>query len=217
MKPHSLFAKLISILPQSPKMNASILSLILVLCIPSPIWSQAGSDLLMNGNFDTDLQYWSAQPDTGAIIHSSLDAGASPSSGSLRVMGSADVVYSAGQCVMLGGGEMWQLNAALRLDASEAIFLERVCVHHADVDCQNPLSRQSQIEPLFDTAGAFERRQLQIQTPPNTQSLDCQFRVQSDTPIYDFYLDQVSLVRDEAVFGDDFESGDTNGWSLATP
>jgi len=169
-------------------------------------------DLAANPNFDTGSERWSLTPGGGAewAWTAVADAEGSGASGSLEVAASGTGTARAAQCLDLALGETLFVDVAADLSAESALQVELRFTDQEDCVNLDP-SPTTALSIASPTTG-WERFSGRAVTPPGAQSAEIVILAEATASGATIWVDRV-VIDETFLFADDFESGDTGGWS----
>ena len=183
------------------------------------------TNLLANGHFDCGLGGWTIYETIPvAVTESTVDADDSTLSGSALVSitsatGVAET-FSLGQCVAVGPTLLYSVSRVVLLDADSGITLtvSTDCEYFDTADCGGvSLGFTLENTPIQDTSVLWERVQHSGVTPTGAVSAMCRSVFETaDGSVFDAWIDQLDMKDTTIIFGDGFESGNTNAWSDQT-
>ncbi|MEM9599256.1 MAG: hypothetical protein AAGD06_33615, partial [Acidobacteriota bacterium] len=183
-------------------------------------------NLFSNGDFDrcpVTLNPWTvvATPPDVVSASESEDATASTLSGSARILSASAASSAIAQCVEIEQpAPRLDLNLAARLDApgTATASLDIGCDFFDLSACGGPSSASDTASAtLSGPTGSWSHQLFFLEPLPTAASALCSVVVTPDQPsdpVFDAYLDRLSLVR-SLVFVDGFETGGTGAWSQA--
>jgi hypothetical protein len=185
-------------------------------------WSVTVDQLLANPNFDVDFASWAGTtPGSSTYGRSTDDAAEAPTSGSAEVVnvdGAGDFELAA-DCVELGSETGLFLNGNLRVadgvGADPGSWLQ--LSFYDDAGCTGTLVAQElPAITTGETAGAWPRLQGWADVPAGAVSVRAAFGTAAGAATgFTAGWDSASLFQ--MLYGNGFESGDTQGWSSSTP
>ncbi len=181
------------------------------------------SNLLLNPNFDGDLGHWTVtSPAPGEINHAWQDADGIATSGAARIVNTSGPggLFTLQQCVSTAAGQFHRLGALIRTAGTTpgAPIATGVVDFFTGVDCSGSVAASLPTGTITgDTAGLWENDLGGlVQAPAGTQSASVRLVLDAGaSPDFTTDIDNTHFF-DSGFFADDFESGDTSGWSNAT-
>ena len=178
------------------------------------------TNLLLNPNFDSDLNGWSVSSQmAGEIVHdSATDSSHATTSGSVWFENLTGVgsLLRLSQCLALAPGDSYFIGARIKNDAAGTAHpvVDGRLETFSTFDCSGgALSSQSATLAIGDTGGSWLEDLQPVGTPPSSAvSGRVAFQVTGEA-IGDWtWIDDVRINANR-IFVDGFESGDASSWN----
>jgi hypothetical protein len=178
----------------------------------------AGTNLLVNPNFDQSLGSWiPVSPTPGEIVRTTADVDGAATSGAARVtnLTGTGQLFSLAQCVGITGSGAYVPSGRVRTVSgrTSAPSISAIVDFRSGAGCSGALLATGTIPVVRgDTAGAWSRLSGTVNAPAGALSALVMFVLDAGTsPDFVVDLDSLSFERAE-IFRDGFESGTTSQW-----
>lgn len=198
-----------------------LLACVVPMMLSASIAAGQGGNLLDNPNFDTGIDYWTAESDAQIFWEPNWDFNGNPNSGSMLVIqvdGDADAAMSLAECVPVEGNKEYFLGGGFYIAGSQPgtphVTVSAILFDGSDCTGSYLTSPSTNNAALVDQW--FMKSTTQVIDPAAVSTMLRINVFNLTTDAFEVLVDSVFILKTQ-IFEDGFESSDTGDWSSTVP